>query len=166
MMNWNALYDRLRAEAPALELRRDGSCTRRPPRCRGCRGRTPAPPARTPGRRTPAAPGTRRCPPGWCGAPATPPQAEAPKECSAGGGEEDPCAIFRQVQFPTEEFFPPNTDGVHGVHHRDGQVGAHQVLLVQIVHPAVGGEHLRAALAAEQDGPLVEYGQDGKNYCC
>jgi hypothetical protein len=31
------------------------------------------------------------------------------KECSAGGGEEDPCAIFRQVQFPVEEFFPPNT---------------------------------------------------------
>ena len=31
------------------------------------------------------------------------------KECSVGGGEEDPCAIFRQVQFPTEEFFPPNT---------------------------------------------------------
>ena len=30
------------------------------------------------------------------------------KECS-GGGEEDPCSIFRQVQFPTEEFFPPNT---------------------------------------------------------
>ena len=25
MMNWNALYDRLRAEAPALELRRLGS---------------------------------------------------------------------------------------------------------------------------------------------
>ena len=31
------------------------------------------------------------------------------KECTAGGGEEDPCAIFRQVQFPVEEFFPPNT---------------------------------------------------------
>ncbi len=33
------------------------------------------------------------------------------KECSGSGssGEEDPCAIFRQVQFPTEEFFPPNT---------------------------------------------------------
>ena len=30
------------------------------------------------------------------------------KECT-GGSEEDPCAIFRQVQFPTEEFFPPNT---------------------------------------------------------
>ena len=32
------------------------------------------------------------------------------KECTGGtGNEEDPCAIFRQVQFPTEEFFPPNT---------------------------------------------------------
>lgn len=32
------------------------------------------------------------------------------KECTAGGGvQEDPCAIFRQVQFPVEEFFPPNT---------------------------------------------------------
>ena len=32
------------------------------------------------------------------------------KECTAGGGvQEDPCAIFRQVQFPMEEFFPPNT---------------------------------------------------------
>ena len=25
------------------------------------------------------------------------------------GSEEDPCALFRKVQFPTEEFFPPNT---------------------------------------------------------
>ena len=31
------------------------------------------------------------------------------KECTNSGGEEDPCSIFRQVQFPTEEFFPPNT---------------------------------------------------------
>lgn len=30
------------------------------------------------------------------------------KECT-GGSEEDPCALFRKVQFPTEEFFPPNT---------------------------------------------------------
>jgi len=30
------------------------------------------------------------------------------KECSTGG-EEDPCAVFRRVQFPMEEFFPPNT---------------------------------------------------------
>ena len=30
------------------------------------------------------------------------------KECP-GGGEEDPCAVFRRVQFPVEEFFPPNT---------------------------------------------------------
>lgn len=30
------------------------------------------------------------------------------KECP-GGGDEDPCAVFRRVQFPLEEFFPPNT---------------------------------------------------------
>lgn len=30
------------------------------------------------------------------------------KECP-GCGEEDPCAVFRRVQFPVEEFFPPNT---------------------------------------------------------
>lgn len=31
------------------------------------------------------------------------------KECSCGGGEEDPCEIFRKVQFPVDEFFPPNS---------------------------------------------------------
>lgn len=30
------------------------------------------------------------------------------KECP-GCGEEDPCDLFRRVQFPMEEFFPPNT---------------------------------------------------------
>ena len=30
------------------------------------------------------------------------------KECP-GGGDEDPCSVFRRVQFPLEEFFPPNT---------------------------------------------------------
>jgi hypothetical protein len=30
------------------------------------------------------------------------------KECT-GGSEEDPCAVFRNVQFPMDEFFPPNT---------------------------------------------------------
>ena len=30
------------------------------------------------------------------------------KECP-GCNEEDPCAVFRRVQFPMEEFFPPNT---------------------------------------------------------
>ena len=30
------------------------------------------------------------------------------KECP-GCGEEDPCDLFRRVQFPLEEFFPPNT---------------------------------------------------------
>ena len=31
------------------------------------------------------------------------------KECSCGGGEEDPCEIFRKVMFPVDEFFPPNS---------------------------------------------------------
>lgn len=30
------------------------------------------------------------------------------KECP-GCGDEDPCVLFRRVQFPLEEFFPPNT---------------------------------------------------------
>ncbi|MCD8004622.1 MAG: hypothetical protein LUE91_03075 [Oscillospiraceae bacterium] len=30
------------------------------------------------------------------------------KECSCGG-EEDPCEVFRKVQFPMDEFFPPNS---------------------------------------------------------
>ena len=31
------------------------------------------------------------------------------KECTGSCEEEDPCAVFRKVQFPMEEFFPPNT---------------------------------------------------------
>lgn len=31
------------------------------------------------------------------------------KECTYGGGEDDPCEIFRQVKFPVDEFFPPNS---------------------------------------------------------
>lgn len=31
------------------------------------------------------------------------------KECTGSINEEDPCSIFRKVQFPMEEFFPPNT---------------------------------------------------------
>lgn len=31
------------------------------------------------------------------------------KECSCDGGEDDPCEIFRKVQFPVDEFFPPNS---------------------------------------------------------
>ena len=33
------------------------------------------------------------------------------KECACQGAEcgEDPCEIFRKVQFPVGEFFPPNT---------------------------------------------------------
>ena len=30
------------------------------------------------------------------------------KECSCGGGDEDPCEVFRKVRFPVDEFFPPN----------------------------------------------------------
>ncbi len=30
------------------------------------------------------------------------------KECA--GGEEDPCGIFRKIQFPVNEFFPPDAD--------------------------------------------------------
>ena len=37
------------------------------------------------------------------------------KECTAGssdgGGDEDPCEIFRQVRFPVDAFFPPNAGG-------------------------------------------------------
>ena len=32
-----------------------------------------------------------------------------PRKLPWGSNEEDPCAIFRKVQFPMEEFFPPNT---------------------------------------------------------
>ena len=31
------------------------------------------------------------------------------KECTCGGCEDDPCEIFRQVKFPVDEFFPPNS---------------------------------------------------------
>ena len=32
------------------------------------------------------------------------------KECSCGAdGNEDPCGVFRNICFPVEEFFPPNT---------------------------------------------------------
>ena len=33
------------------------------------------------------------------------------KDCSCGEDhcQEDPCDLFRQVQFPVDEFFPPNT---------------------------------------------------------
>ena len=34
------------------------------------------------------------------------------KECACGSCcEEDPCELFRQVKFPVNEFFPPNTAG-------------------------------------------------------
>ncbi len=31
------------------------------------------------------------------------------KECTQGCGEVDPCSVFQKVQFPMDEFFPPNT---------------------------------------------------------
>ena len=38
------------------------------------------------------------------------------KECACGGcGEEDPCEIFRNVNFPVNEFFPPSTPAPGGV---------------------------------------------------
>ena len=38
------------------------------------------------------------------------------KDCSCESGEchEDPCDLFRQVQFPVSEFFPPNTGSSSG----------------------------------------------------
>ena len=31
------------------------------------------------------------------------------KECACGDGCDDPCALFRNINFPVGEFFPPNT---------------------------------------------------------
>lgn len=31
------------------------------------------------------------------------------KECAGGNGGDDPCDLFRNIAFPTGEFFPPNT---------------------------------------------------------
>ncbi len=33
------------------------------------------------------------------------------KECACGSdcSQEDPCEVFRQVKFPVDEFFPPNS---------------------------------------------------------
>lgn len=44
------------------------------------------------------------------------------KECSCDDGrceEPDPCQVFRQVQFPVEEFFPPNALPVAGNGYRE-----------------------------------------------
>ena len=44
------------------------------------------------------------------------------KECTCGG-EEDPCDVFRQVKFPVDEFFPPNS--IAGTEpYRDGGCGS------------------------------------------
>lgn len=47
----------------------------------------------------------------------------------------------------------------HRLHHGHGLVGAGQVLAVQGVQAHLGGEGLGAALAAEEDDPLVKDGQ-------
>lgn len=36
------------------------------------------------------------------------------KECSCDSGEEDPCEVFRHVNFPVDEFFPPSVRGTDG----------------------------------------------------
>lgn len=36
------------------------------------------------------------------------------KECSCDSGEEDPCEVFRHVNFPVDEFFPPSGRGTDG----------------------------------------------------
>ena len=33
------------------------------------------------------------------------------KECTGGGTDSDPCAVFSQVSFPVDEFFPPSVIG-------------------------------------------------------
>ena len=33
------------------------------------------------------------------------------KECVGGGGEDDPCELFRRIGFPVDEFFPPDSLG-------------------------------------------------------
>ena len=43
------------------------------------------------------------------------------KECSCDSGEEDPCEVFRHVQFPVDEFFPPSNVGCSDSCYRDMQ---------------------------------------------
>ena len=31
------------------------------------------------------------------------------KACSSGGGSDDPCQLFQSIDFPVNEFFPPNS---------------------------------------------------------
>ena len=42
------------------------------------------------------------------------------KECR-GGHDEDPCSVFRRVQFPVEEFFPPNTVSPAPEHYQEAR---------------------------------------------
>ncbi len=41
------------------------------------------------------------------------------KECTCGGCDDDPCEIFRQVKFPVDEFFPPNSLQCGGEDYRE-----------------------------------------------
>ncbi len=45
------------------------------------------------------------------------------KECVGGGGEDDPCELFRRIHFPVDEFFPPDSlstvEDYRGVKHRN-----------------------------------------------
>ena len=50
-------------------------------------------------------------------------------------------------------------DGIHHLHHGGGKIGLAQALFIQTVHRQLGGEHLGAALAAEENDPLVKNAQ-------
>ena len=41
------------------------------------------------------------------------------KECACGGGDDDPCEIFRHVKFPVDEFFPPSGIAPHCDNYRE-----------------------------------------------
>lgn len=47
------------------------------------------------------------------------------KECPCDGGscQEDPCELFRKVQFPVGEFFPPNSIAPRGSSYQDIKSG-------------------------------------------
>ena len=47
------------------------------------------------------------------------------KECPCDGGscQEDPCELFRKVQFPVGEFFPPNAIAPRGSSYQDIKSG-------------------------------------------
>lgn len=61
------------------------------------------------------------------------------KECPCDGGscQEDPCELFRKVQFPVGEFFPPNSIAPRGSSYQDIKSGGCG-LLVQLNHKQKG----------------------------